>query len=157
MNLRRITRKIDLEMILHYAHELIQKKPVISKILSNLFEFIAVDEYQDTKWIQYEILTSIIKSGSGRTRTLIVGDPNQEIFTSLGGYAVSIDELVTMTNQPIALKRLSQNFRSSERIINYFENYNIKGTIIESASEDKDYPSRVTFNDTVPLEQLASE
>jgi DNA helicase II / ATP-dependent DNA helicase PcrA len=150
-------RQIDFEMILQYAHELIQAKPIISQILSNLFEFIAVDEYQDTKRIQYEILMSIVKAGGGRTRTLIVGDPNQEIFTSLGGYAMSVEELVALIDQPVEVKRLSQNFRSNKRIIDYFENYNTKGTIIESASKDKDYPSLVTFNDTVPLEDLASE
>lgn len=85
-------RQIDFEMILQYAYDLVKSKPAISQILSNLFEFVAVDEYQDTKKIQYEILMSIVKAGQGRTRTLVVGDPNQEIFTSLGGYAISIDE-----------------------------------------------------------------
>lgn len=150
-------RKIDFEMILQYAYELIRDRPIISQILSNLFEFIAVDEYQDTKRIQYDILMSIIRAGGGSTRTLIVGDPNQEIFTSLGGYAMSLDEVSALIDQPVERKQLSKNFRSSSRIVDYFENYNTHGTIIESASVDRDYPSEVAFNNTVSVDQLADE
>lgn len=150
-------RQIDFEMILKYAYDLIAQRPAISKILSNLFSFIAVDEYQDTKRIQYEILMAIVRAGEGKTRTLIVGDPNQEIFTSLGGYAIGVGELGALIAQPVTVKPLSQNFRSSDRIIKYFMNFNTKSTIIESASVNKDYPSEVTFNDAVSVDDLAAE
>lgn len=39
----------------------------------------------------------------------------------------------------------------------YFENFNTEGTVIESASVDRDYPSKVTFNDTVDVDDLATE
>ncbi len=44
---------------------------------------------------------------------------------------------------------LSQNYRSSERIIDYFANYNVYATCIEAASIDKAYPSLVSFNESV--------
>jgi DNA helicase II / ATP-dependent DNA helicase PcrA len=150
-------QSIDFEMILRFAYEIIQAKPVVSEILSNIFEFIGVDEYQDTKRIQYEILMSIVKAGRGRTRTLIVGDPNQEIYTSLGGYAMTVGEVAVLIDQPIEVRQLSKNFRSSARLIEYFANYNTVNTVIESASKDRDYPSEITLNDTVMMDGLAAE
>ncbi|OBK92767.1 ATP-dependent DNA helicase [Mycobacterium asiaticum] len=153
----RTDTKIDFEMILQYAYEILRAKPMISKILSGLFKFIAMDEYQDTKLIQYEILMSVVKASNGRTRTLIVGDPNQEIYTSLGGYAMTAEEVGELANRTIEVKQLSKNFRSSARIVDYFENFNTVGTVIESSSADKHYPSEITLNKTVTMDGLSAE
>src|SRR5271168_5409967 len=58
----RTNRQIDFELILHYAHELIAAHPSISTLLGSLFSCILVDEYQDTKEIQYAIVASILKA-----------------------------------------------------------------------------------------------
>ncbi len=42
-------QQIDFEQILLFAYELIVQQPVISKLLSSLFSYVLVDEYQDTK------------------------------------------------------------------------------------------------------------
>lgn len=41
-------REIDFELILFYAYQLIATRPAISALLSKLFAFVLVDEYQDT-------------------------------------------------------------------------------------------------------------
>ncbi|NKF33796.1 UvrD-helicase domain-containing protein, partial [Pseudomonas sp. BGM005] len=46
-------RQLDFEMILSCAHDLIASNPSISVLLGSLFRYILVDEYQDTKEIQY--------------------------------------------------------------------------------------------------------
>jgi hypothetical protein len=51
-------RQIDFELILHYAYELIVQQPSICVLLSSLFSWVLVDEYQDTKEIQYAILAN---------------------------------------------------------------------------------------------------
>ncbi len=153
----RSAHQLDFESILKYAHELMQENSSIAKILSNIFEFIAVDEYQDTKLIQYEILAAIISAGNETPRSFIVGDPNQEIFSSLGGYAMDIKELSTLTQKPYTHLQLSRNFRSSEKIVSYFENFNTNSTTIVAASPEKDYASEITLNQTVPVEDLATE
>ena len=75
-------RRIDFELILSYAYELTVQQPSISKLLGSLFSCVLVDEYQDTKQIQYAILASILKAGQGKVHTFIVGDPNQAIYGS---------------------------------------------------------------------------
>src|SRR6266481_1765995 len=89
-------RQIDFELVLCCAYELIVQQPSISKLLGSLFSWVLVDEYQDTKEIQYAILASIMKAGQGKVRTFIVGDPNQAIYGSLGGYAITAGEFSAM-------------------------------------------------------------
>jgi DNA helicase-2/ATP-dependent DNA helicase PcrA len=150
-------RAIDFEFILFYAYQLISDRPGISKVLGQLFSFLLVDEYQDTKQIQYSIITSILKASQGTTKALIVGDPNQAIYQTLGGYPMAYDEFKRMAGVEIDELELSKNYRSSERIIDYFGNFNVHATKIESASKDKAYESLITFNNTVSKDNLEDE
>jgi hypothetical protein len=105
-----------------------------------------VDEYQDTKQIQYNLLTAILRAGQGQTKTFIVGDPNQAIYGSLGGFAISLADFRAQAGIPIKELALSGNYRSSERIISYFSNFNVHATSIESAGANSMFPSVVSYN-----------
>lgn len=148
---------LDFEHILLYALELVQSRPAISKLLARAFAFIAVDEYQDTREIQYEIIASILRAGGGDVRTLIVGDPNQAIFSSLGGYAVNPRDYAVQTGTMIRKMELSKNYRSSARIIEYFDNYKVTGSPIIPSSPHVSYLSEVTFNDELERSNLENE
>jgi superfamily I DNA/RNA helicase len=150
-------RQIDFELILYYAYELIANQPTISILLSRLFSFVLVDEYQDTKQIQYSIIAAILKAGQGATKTFIVGDPNQAIYQSLGGYPIAVADFQAMACIKLTELALSKNYRSSEKIVEYFGNYNVHETIIEAASDDKAYPSLISFDDTVTKSELDAE
>ncbi|SFS14745.1 Superfamily I DNA or RNA helicase [Agrococcus baldri] len=151
------SRQIDFEHILKYAFEIVRDNPSVSTILSQIFTFIAIDEYQDTKQVQYSILGAIIKAGAGSTRTLIVGDPNQSIFASLGGYAIAPGDFRSLIGVPLREMALSRNYRSSERIIDYFGNFNVHGTLIEAASEHAAYASAITFDNVTTRNELETE
>ncbi|WP_231586356.1 UvrD-helicase domain-containing protein, partial [Cupriavidus basilensis] len=137
----RESRQIDFELILFYAYQLIARHPAISTLLAQLFSFVLVDEYQDTKRIQYSIIAAILKAGQGTTKTFIVGDPNQAIYQSLGGYPIAYEDFKAMAGIDIEERELSRNYRSSERIIDYFGNFNVHATVIEAASDAKAYQS----------------
>ncbi len=134
------SRQLDFELILYYAYQLIARHPAISTLLAQLFSFVLIDEYQDTKRIQYSIITAILKAGQGATKAFIVGDPNQAIYQSLGGYPIAFEDFKAMANIDLDELELSRNYRSSERIIEYFGNYNVHNTRIEAASEDTAEP-----------------
>ena len=150
-------RQIDFELILWYAFKLIERNPSISALLSKLFSIVLVDEYQDTKQIQYIIIAAILQAGAGATKLFIVGDPNQAIYGSLGGYPIAIDELRSLTGIPIAERELSSNYRSSERIIAYFGNFNVYNTTITAAASDRGYPSLISYNNEVARDDLVGE
>ena len=116
-----------------------------------------VDEYQDTKQIQYQIISSILRAGMGSTKLFMVGDPNQAIYGSLGGYPIPITELRALTGIPIVERELSLNYRSSDRVIEYFSNFNFYDTAINGAGNNRQYPSLVTYNYEISRHDLVAE
>jgi superfamily I DNA/RNA helicase len=151
------SRQVDFELILLYAHELIVANPSISILLGSIFSCILIDEYQDTKEIQYAIVASVLKAGCGSATTFIVGDPNQAIFGSLGGYAITAKQFEAMAGIKLKKMELSHNYRSSERIIEYFGNFNVNSTKINSAAEHKDYASLISFDEGTAVDDLEAE
>jgi superfamily I DNA/RNA helicase len=149
--------QIDFEQILFYSFKILNTKPIVSKILCQLFPYILIDEYQDTKEIQYHIISSILKASNGNSKTLIVGDPNQSIYDSLGGYPMPKEELEKLLGFTLHQNSLSKNYRSSEKIIEYFEYFKTFDNEITSESPNKDYPSNITFNSTVSVKNIIEE
>jgi superfamily I DNA/RNA helicase len=150
-------RELDFELILYYAFILIDEQPSISFILSKIFSFVLIDEYQDTKSIQYYILAKILKAGGVDTNAFIVGDPNQAIYESLGGFPMSVFDFENLSGKKMAKLELSDNYRSSKRIVDYFENFNINATNIVAASKYKDYKSNISYNIDVKKAELESQ
>lgn len=151
------TRQIDFELLLWHAWQLVQRLPEIAKILSQMFKVVLVDEYQDTKQIQYSIIAAILRSGDGQTRLFMVGDPNQAIYGSLGGYPIAVADLRVLAGVAIEERELSGNYRSSARIIDYFGNFNVFNTNITPSGDDQDYPSLISFNTQVTRHDLIAE
>jgi len=140
------SRQIDFEMILHYAYQLIDRNQSIGSLLSKLFEYILVDEYQDTREIQYSILSNIIQAGCGRTKAFVVGDPNQAIYGSLGGYAIPVEDFSKKCCADFSFLNLGKNYRSSSRIVEYCKEYSIFDSSSASFSSHRDYESKISFD-----------
>ncbi len=150
-------RQVDFEHILWYSYELIIQKPSISKLLSKIFSYVLVDEYQDTKEIQYHILAAVMKAGRGKVKAFVVGDPNQAIFTSLGGYAITVEELSRLTEIELRSMELSSNYRSSQRIINYFSHFKVNDSRIQSHANHKLYSSLISHDVQTSRDDLIDE
>jgi DNA helicase-2/ATP-dependent DNA helicase PcrA len=153
----RADRKLDFELILHYAHELVLTVPSIKTLLGSLFACVLVDEFQDTKEIQYAILGAILKSAGGRATAFLVGDPNQAIYGSLGGYAISRAAFADLCGLELAEMGLVTNYRSSQRIVDYFVNYHVHPAPIVAEGRDKDYLSLISFDRGTSSPQLEAE
>ncbi|WP_047451984.1 UvrD-helicase domain-containing protein [Alistipes sp. ZOR0009] len=149
--------QLDFEQILFYAYELLKTKPIISKILCKLFPFILIDEYQDTKDIQYQIISKILSANRGCSKTLIVGDPNQSIYHSLGGFPMPKNDLEKLFGFDLVQLSLDKNYRSSEAIIKYFDYFKTFTTPIIAFGDNKNYKSMITYNSTISLDNLIDE
>ena len=149
--------QIDFEQILDYASRLIQSQPQIAKVLANIFPWLLVDEYQDTKRIQYSVVAAIVRSGAERTRLFVVGDPNQAIFGSLGGFAMSFTELQQLCGVRLAERALSENYRSTDRLIRYFSNFTVQKIGIRGAAPDRGFASSISYNTNVERGELEDE
>jgi DNA helicase-2/ATP-dependent DNA helicase PcrA len=149
---------IDFELILYYSYLLIDKvKPTIANILAGLFQYILLDEFQDTKSLQYELLSRIICESKPDVGVFIVGDPNQAIYTTMGGYPILQADFERTTKRKFEPFALTANYRSSQKIIEYFGEFCTVPTQIIASGKNKDYPSTITFNDIIQVEDLVSE
>ena len=140
---------IDFQLLLRYAYELIRDRKEISERLNQLFSIIAVDEYQDTLLIQYEILSYIFKANTSHTRLFMVGDPNQAIFSSLGGVALEQNDIESRTGLLLDKHELVKNYRSSQKIIDYYSHFMVKKMELESAGMYKTHNSFIVFNSSI--------
>ncbi len=150
-------RQVDYEQILYYSYQILKSRPVICEILSNIFPFIMIDEYQDTKDIQYQIIFSIVKGGKSKTKLFIVGDPNQSIFETLGGYPMKKDKIEELTNLKLIERHLVSNYRSSALIIRYFDYFKTYPNIISAKGKLSDFQSKITFNFTTNYAVIEDE
>jgi DNA helicase-2/ATP-dependent DNA helicase PcrA len=150
-------RQLDFELILFYAYKLIERQPAISVLLGSIFSCVLVDEFQDTKEIQYAILASILKASAGQAAAFVVGDPNQAIYGSLGGYAIAAKDFGKRCGLDFVEMELSDNYRSSARIVSYFGNYTVFASQIEAVGANKDYASHVSFDQNTHRDSLEAE
>mgnify|MGYP001079958938 CR=1 FL=1 len=85
-------KEIDFDQILSLSHDLVKSNSYICENIASIIRSIHVDEYQDTKELQYQILAEIIKANTA-INLLFVGDVNQAIYGTLGSVAKSADEI----------------------------------------------------------------
>jgi len=149
--------QIDYELILFHSLSILKEQPIICSILSKIFPYILVDEYQDTKEIQYHIICSILNADKGNTKIFIVGDPNQSIYQSLGGYPIAKAELEALSGLDIIQMELTKNYRSSQKIITYFDNFKTFDNNITANGEERDYDSIISLNNSVIKNDLIDE
>lgn len=149
--------QIDFEQILFYSYQLLVQKPVISTLLSKIFPFILIDEYQDTKQIQYHIIAMILRENRGKSKTLIVGDPNQSIYQTLGGYPMRKIDLENLFEFNLTRMNLEKNYRSSSKIIEYYDYFKIHSSSIKPSGCFKDYPSTITYDTSVSKETVINK
>lgn len=117
---------IDYDQILNISNQLLIKYKSLSSNLASIFSFIAIDEYQDTQDLQYSILREICASSNDVTKIMFVGDPNQEIFSTLGGcYKDEFLIKQEFSFFKFEVFELNTNYRSHKRIVEFSENFRI--------------------------------
>ncbi|WP_316758595.1 ATP-dependent helicase [Pedobacter aquatilis] len=149
-------KMIDFDQMLFLSYKLLCKLPKLCATLNAVFQLICVDEYQDTKELQYCILSKIVNIDPSRTTIFFVGDADQAIYGSLGGVAKSITEIKAVFNGlDIQELKLSGNYRSTQRSIDYYRNFQSANIDIESRCEYRDAEGVISFENTVLRDELA--
>ena len=113
--------------VLNFAKVLFIKYPKLSKITSDKYPFIFVDEYQDTSKFIVDVLTNkILKHHYDTTTIGFFGDYMQHIYDSNGVGEIKNDKLERITKQ--------DNFRCSLSVIKLLNN--IRSDLIQQATGD---------------------
>jgi DNA helicase-2/ATP-dependent DNA helicase PcrA len=105
--------KIDFEDQVRLVVELFRKRPSVLKEFQQKYRYLLVDEFQDTNYIQFELLKLL----AARHRNLtVVGDDDQSIFRFRGASLSNI--LNFQTVYPSARQIvLTRNYRSVQPIL----------------------------------------
>lgn len=147
-------KEIDFDKILEYSLELVEQKEFIASNISRLIRSIHVDEYQDTNEKQYQILSSIIKANN-KINILFVGDVNQAIYRGLGGVAKTPEEIRDLF--PVMFKEccLHGCYRSTQRVVDYYVNYEVESTGVTSVSQIKSEIGKICYEANIDKDDLA--
>ena len=105
---------MDFDDILLYTNILFRDFPEALERIRKRFQFVMVDEYQDTNYAQYLIIK---KLASEHQNISVVGDDAQSIYSFRGARIENI--LNFRKDYPQAKEyRLEQNYRSTQTIVN---------------------------------------
>jgi len=68
---------LDFGDLINYTIELFKKRPEILKIFRDRFQYVMVDEFQDTNWIQYELVKLL---AAPKNNLAVCADDDQAIY-----------------------------------------------------------------------------
>jgi DNA helicase-2/ATP-dependent DNA helicase PcrA len=104
---------VDYDDLLMFWYKLLMDKDKVKKILNDKFIWLLVDEYQDTNWLQGEIVRLMREENKN---VLVVGDDAQCIYSFRGA---TIDNILNFPNIFLGTKifYLEYNYRSTPEII----------------------------------------
>jgi DNA helicase-2/ATP-dependent DNA helicase PcrA len=114
-------RLLDYDDVLFAAYRLLAKNAEIRKTLASIMPVICVDEVQDIQDMQYAILSQIVRGDSSQNTLFFVGDANQSIYENLGALTKTPNQIAAEFGlSKIAHLNLSENYRSTQRLVDYF-------------------------------------
>jgi DNA helicase II / ATP-dependent DNA helicase PcrA len=153
------TNSIDFAYMQKCAHSLLEQPDIAQRIVKNI-RYVLVDEYQDTNYIQEEILT-LLASGGEKKNLVAIGDEDQAIYRFRGATVRNI-LLFTTTFPDCQEIRLTTNYRSHPGILATYNQWmesldwsNLQGPPLRTpksmqtnrpTQEYHDYPSTVRLD-----------
>lgn len=104
---------MDFGDLQYYALRLLEKRPSVLNHYQNRFRYILVDEFQDTNYAQYKLVSMLAK---GHQNLTVVGDDDQSIYKWRGA---SLTNMVSFGNDFPGAKKvvLTENYRSGQHIL----------------------------------------
>ncbi len=105
---------MDFDDMIVYTVRLLEQNDDVLEYYQNKFRYVCVDEYQDTNYAQY-VLVSLL--AGGKNNICVVGDDDQSIYRFRGA---TIENILNFEDEYRGAKtiRLEQNYRSTSNILN---------------------------------------
>lgn len=105
---------LDFDDLILRPTQLLQRDEAVRERWQNRLRYLLVDEYQDTNTSQYELVKLLV---GPRGRFTVVGDDDQSIYSWRGARPQNL-ALLQQDFPTLAVIKLEQNYRSTERILN---------------------------------------
>ncbi len=104
---------MDFDDLLFNTVYMLQKLPNLATQLAHRYQYVVVDEYQDTNDVQYELLKLLIGEHKNVT---VVGDDDQSIY-GWRGANIKIIRNFHRDFAPVTIVKLERNYRSTANIV----------------------------------------
>ncbi|MER3422751.1 MAG: ATP-dependent helicase, partial [Nitrospiraceae bacterium] len=122
---KRRRQLLDYDDLLVKLRELLNANESIRQTISQRFQYILVDEYQDTNRLQADVIR---KLAATHDNVMVVGDDSQSIYAFRGATFRNIMEFPELF-PGTTIYKLEENYRSTQPILN------LANEIIQGASE----------------------
>ena len=110
----RLNNSLDFDDLLLFTVELLNENLEVRQFYQNKFEYVLVDEYQDTNRCQYELVNLLVTDT--KQNICVVGDDDQSIYAFRGADIRNILDFEQDYPNTRVL-RLEQNYRSTQNIL----------------------------------------
>ena len=104
---------VDFDDLLMLTYQILDQNPKLKEEISNKYQYIMVDEYQDTNELQYRLLSHL---ASSHNNLCVVGDDDQSIYGWRGANINNILEFASEFDNTKVIK-LETNYRSTSPIL----------------------------------------
>lgn len=108
-----MNQAMDFDDILLYTARLLRDNSAIRGKYQEIFQYIMIDEYQDTNKAQFEIIHQLAQA---HQRVCVVGDDDQAIYSFRGATLRNILEF-ERDYKDVKIIRMEQNYRSTTAIL----------------------------------------
>ena len=105
---------MDFDDLLFNTVKMLQMVPKLAEQLRLRFQYVVVDEYQDTNDVQYELLKLLINPET--KNVTVVGDDDQSIY-GWRGANIKIIRNFHRDFAPVTIVKLERNYRSTANIV----------------------------------------
>lgn len=104
---------LDFGDLLLYTKQLLASRPSITEELRRKFKYVLVDEFQDTNWVQYDIVKTLAYPANNIT---VVGDDDQSVYKFRGA---SLSNILGFKHDFPNTSHvvLTKNYRSAQNIL----------------------------------------
>lgn len=113
-NRLKASNTMDFDDLLFYTNRLFRDHPDVLAAYQERYQFILVDEYQDTNFAQYLVVKQL---ADAHHRVCVVGDDAQSIYSFRGANIENILKFKEVYPEA-KLFKLEQNYRSTQNIVN---------------------------------------
>lgn len=106
---------VDFDDLLLLPYKILKNNEALAKQISQKYQYIMVDEYQDTNELQYRLLRLLCSS---HNNLCVVGDDDQSIYGWRGATIKNILNFSDHFENSLVIK-LEDNYRSTDTILNH--------------------------------------
>ena len=110
-------QKYDYEDMIDYVVRALETNPELLSTLQERFEYILLDEYQDTNTAQNRVVFKLAEYWGDKANVFAVGDDDQSIYRFQGASVSNILDFMNTFSSNLKIITLRENYRSTQNIL----------------------------------------